>query len=246
MATLRSKLKEYFEALKKPTEEQFGELIDSYLHKTQDNLTVDDQGNLGVGTQAPAARLHINGGLKIGEVPDNPSGIVQGTLRWTGTELQIFFADAWHPVWAGEQNTTVNLNQQLNITLGAGDEESTAWIDFPDDVSRLLSLRVGIVVSSVRRQGIIGPLLTDSTVTVQMLARSNELIWEEEAGFAIPSLTNTSEQAKLSFDIRGLVAVDNLDSFLLHFETERESPQTRFRNTYDLLLESVQFVFLAS
>jgi hypothetical protein len=107
MATLKQILKSYFSAGRKPEQEHFHEWMDSYIHKTEDGLTVNETGNLGVGIPDPKARLHVNGGLKIGHVPDDasPDDIPMGTLRWTGTELQIYFANAWSKVWPPDQET---------------------------------------------------------------------------------------------------------------------------------------------
>ncbi len=59
----RATLKGYFQSRSFPTQDQFAQLIDSSLNLADDGVAVDGAGNLGVGTDAPAARLDVRGDL---------------------------------------------------------------------------------------------------------------------------------------------------------------------------------------
>lgn len=63
----RNELKGYFLTGLRPTQEQFGFLIDSLVHKSQD-IMIDINGNVGIGTPQPSEKLEIKGGsLKIAD-----------------------------------------------------------------------------------------------------------------------------------------------------------------------------------
>src|SRR5690349_4798921 len=59
----RATLKGYFQSRSFPTQDQFAQLIDSSLNLADDGVATDGAGNLGVGTDAPAARLDVRGDL---------------------------------------------------------------------------------------------------------------------------------------------------------------------------------------
>ena len=61
----RAILKSYFETGDRPTDQQFAEFIDSAINKLDDEITIDPSLNMGLGTDNPAARLHINGDLML-------------------------------------------------------------------------------------------------------------------------------------------------------------------------------------
>ncbi len=63
----RTILKSYFESGDTPTTEQFQDLIDSFLNKKDDGITVGDNNKIGLGTATPQSKLDILGGLSIGQ-----------------------------------------------------------------------------------------------------------------------------------------------------------------------------------
>jgi hypothetical protein len=71
----RSILKTYFETGDKPTQEQFSNLIDSYIHQTDDGLTLTGIGAIPDGSTAGRA-IRVGGNVGINELlPDTFSGI---------------------------------------------------------------------------------------------------------------------------------------------------------------------------
>ena len=70
----RTTLKSYFRTGKRPTQEQFAELIDSGLNLSDSDLFEAD-GSLGLGYDRPLARLSVNGNLSVSPnndtAPDN-------------------------------------------------------------------------------------------------------------------------------------------------------------------------------
>lgn len=63
----RAILKSYFESGDTPRAQEFQELIDSFLNKADDGITVEDNNNIGLGTATPQSKLDILGGLSIGQ-----------------------------------------------------------------------------------------------------------------------------------------------------------------------------------
>ena len=60
MATrTRDELKSYFQSGKRPTQENFTDLIDSVLNKQDDGIDIDENDNVGIGISTPNAMLHI-------------------------------------------------------------------------------------------------------------------------------------------------------------------------------------------
>ena len=66
----RTTLKNYFRTGKRPTQEQFADLIDSNLNLADSDL-VEADGNFGLGYEQPLARLSVNGNLSVS--PNNDS-----------------------------------------------------------------------------------------------------------------------------------------------------------------------------
>lgn len=70
----RTTLKNYFRTGKRPTQEQFADLIDSSLNLADSDL-VEADGNFGLGYDRPLARLAVNGNLSVSptndDAPDN-------------------------------------------------------------------------------------------------------------------------------------------------------------------------------
>lgn len=82
----RSSLKKYFETGDRPTEDHFVQLIDSFVNKKDDQVTIGEGNNVGVGTTTPKNKLDVGGAGVIGSAyagsktaPAN-SLIVEGKL----------------------------------------------------------------------------------------------------------------------------------------------------------------------
>lgn len=146
MINIRNKLKSWFSAGKNPKEDQFHSWIDSFFHKTEDGLSLGEEGQFGVGVDHPQARLHIGGGLRIGNVPDEAA--TRGTLRWTGSKLEIFFLDEWHVIFPkerGQQETFFELDTQTvanpDVSLPSiNSANQTASREFPAGAIKLISI----------------------------------------------------------------------------------------------------------
>jgi hypothetical protein len=101
----RVNLKSYFLTGSKPTQNQFGDLIDSTLNLKEDAITLDSGGN-------PV----LSKGITVG----NSSLDTVGTIRWNGTTFQFRDNAGWHDLslsgGTSSQWTTVG----ANINLAAG------------------------------------------------------------------------------------------------------------------------------
>jgi hypothetical protein len=89
----RSILKTYFETGDVPTQDQFSNLIDSYIHQTDDGLILDGIGGRHSGSGPNGQGLRIGGNVGINELlPDTSLGV------WLDPALH----PAMEPLWAGE------------------------------------------------------------------------------------------------------------------------------------------------
>jgi hypothetical protein len=212
MATLKDVLKSYFTSGKKPTQQHFHELIDSYFHKTDDKLAISDDGNLGIGVDTPDARLHIGGGLKIGSLPDDLSQVSQGTLRWTGTKLQIAFESQWKDVWSGEQNFSLksqayDLGQKrLSQTIKS---VSVGPLNFPDKSVQLL--RVAFTINYGKVSTSKG---STRNLSIILLSPASAELWSQE----IPLTNGIFSNFKIGpIDLPGNQRIENMKTFSLKF-----------------------------
>ncbi len=227
MATIRETLRGFFSSGKKPTEEQFHKLIESYFHKLDDGLSLSPEKNLGIGTGDPKARLHIEGGLKIGLPTEDLSQISPGTMQWTGTKLQIFFAGAWQNVWSSDTNTTLKTEIRsipLNPTLQVKKNQSkqTPTLDFvtpPNTNAKQLlniSLDLEYKQSALDRESLVISVLT-------VTAGDNKEIWSTEEFFrSTTTLLNPNPISQtLRLDVKGIVNIENKPKFFVQFNVLR-------------------------
>jgi len=70
---------------------------------------VTSSDSVGIGTSTPSEKLDVSGGIKLG----NATGTNEGTIRWTGTDLEVYKSSSWVSLTAGatggEANTASNL-----------------------------------------------------------------------------------------------------------------------------------------
>ena len=96
-----SKLKQYFQAGYKPTEENFADLIDSNVNKADAGISVDvEKAHLGIGPieGLPKERLHVSGGIVLGMNQNQQEGNQHaGTLRWNqqAGQFQGYYGAEW-------------------------------------------------------------------------------------------------------------------------------------------------------
>lgn len=99
----RPLLKTYFETGKKPTQSQFGELIDSIIVKSEDGISIDtDTQCMGLGIPSPVSKLHL--------------GVSDGTPALTIEHTAHQAAFEWLP------GINDDGNQQLTLQSGNTDQ----------------------------------------------------------------------------------------------------------------------------
>jgi len=82
----RDFLRPKFENGERPSGENFSDLIDSFLNKQTDNVSLDNDGN-----------LVLTRGVRLGD----SAGTVAGGLRFNSNQLQVFTGGAWVNVSSG-------------------------------------------------------------------------------------------------------------------------------------------------
>ena len=131
-------LKTYFESGDTPTSKQFGDLIDSSLNKSDDQISVQNS-NLGLGTATPQSKLDIAGGLSIGanyagQSPAPPSGLLVEGKTGMGTNqpknsLDVAGALCVGSDYVGQQSAPENgLLVQGKVGIGVTDPRDTLTV----------------------------------------------------------------------------------------------------------------------
>jgi len=112
----KSYLKQEFRDGERPTGADFGDLIDSFLSKVDDNVNFDAEGN-----------LDIPNGLNLGDVSSGQAG----TLRFNGGQVQFFDGATWNNVGgAGGAFTPVSGGPNVafnggNVGIGTASTDPT-------------------------------------------------------------------------------------------------------------------------
>jgi len=228
MASFRNMLKDYFSQGKKPKEEHFYELIDSFYHKTEDGIFLSEEGNIGIGVEEPDARLHIDGGLKIGDAMENAAQVPQGTLRWTGAQLQISFNGVWQVVWkmATETHRTVPTTISLANKKVSGPVVSIGPLNFiapPSPLKAVQLLRVSFVFDYDKSKSQLIPnafsrsrtlLSNDRKLAISLQSSSGVLLLSKSVDLPEGTAVNHTYGP---IEITGNKSIDDAPTFSLQF-----------------------------
>jgi hypothetical protein len=110
-------LKQEFRDGERPTGADFGDLVDSYLNKVDDQVTVDGDSN-----------LDIPGGLNLGDATTGQPG----TLRFNGGQLQIFDGTNWNNVAGGGGGAFTPVGAGPHVAFGGGNVGIGTFATPPD------------------------------------------------------------------------------------------------------------------
>lgn len=72
-----------------------------------DSPLAHSAGKVGVGTTDPQAALHVNGAIQVGMDSATCDGTRAGSLRWTGSALEVCDGSAWEGVGSGDTPTGI-------------------------------------------------------------------------------------------------------------------------------------------
>lgn len=230
----REDIKVAFKAGGKPTQQNFYDVFNSFIHKTEDGLAISEEGNLGVGTSNPQARLQVDGGLKIGDVPNvDTSQVVQGTLRWTGAELQIFFGGEWHNVWAPQSEPRKETYDQLDILVRRNNSPLSRPFNFPANASKLLNIEFLMDISAGLFFG-----NNNEELLISMHDTNGNTLWNT----AIRQTPGDRTDVTFSSPVSGDVSIENLSSFILQFEVVKRQGGGGQQLTVNIKRITIQYI----
>ena len=90
------------------------------------SIIVDDNGNVGIGTDSPSAKLGVAGGINIGDSVIEKAG----TIRWTGTDFEGFTGARWVSLTRGNpEPPPLGMSLIPEGTFQMGDNYSEGEID---------------------------------------------------------------------------------------------------------------------
>ena len=78
-----------------------------------------DKGDVGIGTASPQAKLDVAGKIKVGDDSVSPTA---GTIRWTGSDLEVYDGSAWKSLTSGD--TTIITPDVTDCNNNGGN-----WVD---------------------------------------------------------------------------------------------------------------------
>ena len=97
----RKELRGQFRTGARPTEQDYADRADSNINQLDDNVHVDHEKNIGIGTDAPQAKLHVNGGTQIdenlkvgGNVVIDGDAVIKGKLSSGNSSGKLEINDA--------------------------------------------------------------------------------------------------------------------------------------------------------
>ena len=97
-----------------------------------DLLDIKANGKVGVGTETPASKLSVAGGVQLGDDAESCSQAKAGTLRWAGQAVEVCNGDSWSPIY----QPPVGSSQQLAATsckaiqdAGVAKGNGLYWLD---------------------------------------------------------------------------------------------------------------------
>lgn len=146
----RDRLKDFFETGKRPTEEQFAELIDSFIHKSEDKIYVQDQTkNVGIGKKADEhIKLDVKGSIGAESLFIGGKDVSQFG-KWQDSETQ-------EDIHYNAGKVGIGTNSPTNILHLSSDKESILKVEA---VKSHYSSRVHL--TALGAEGYIGAYGTD-------------------------------------------------------------------------------------
>lgn len=163
----RITLKKYFETGDRPTEDHFVQLIESFVNKADDKITVDDDSqNIGIGTTTPTAKLDVAGDVKTsGKLTVGENLIVIGNLDVQG-EMRVINTEIHQLIQLGDQP-----EDKISIfgTLQSSDDVSS-----PIKIISPLNVTGDITSESLNVSGdsILGAADQTTTITINSTLQS--------------------------------------------------------------------------
>ena len=77
-------------------------------------MTIDTNGNIGIGTTTPSEKLDVAGGLKLGTTSSSNAG----TIRWTGSDFEGYNGSSWLSLTGGGSSQWSNITGGISYTSG--------------------------------------------------------------------------------------------------------------------------------
>lgn len=153
--TTRNALKQYFLTGKKPTQGQFAELIDSLLHKTEDQLTIAMIQGLSLALSGKASTAQITDILT--KLDSNGSNtLIEAVVSIVGDQVELM-GTSWK-----NSGSTFLISASLTYTIPAPDGTGLLRID------RIIGKNNGTTqyLVGIAAQNAIAPNLPDNTVLI--------------------------------------------------------------------------------
>ena len=92
---------------------------------TDNDISYALNGNVGIGTVSPSAKLDVAGNVNVAgkiKVGDDSVSPTAGTIRWTGSDLEVYDGSAWKSLTSGD--TTIITSDVTDCNNNGGN-----WVD---------------------------------------------------------------------------------------------------------------------